>query len=211
MANWKLKKKKQEGWVVKNIRPDEFLQDPFLYYTDDEVEKYARSSGMRRAQEKIANRVIELLDLEPGSSLLDLGSGPGLTAEVYRDFGYEVTCLDLIPKMVEKAREKSFEAFSGDMKNVGELFNGRKFNGVVSVSALQWIKSKEDLKKLAQGIYSLLEKNSPLIIQFYPKSEQEMKENAKVFAQNGFEGEIKIDWPDIPKNRTIYLALKRKG
>lgn len=203
------KLKKNKGWVVKNDRPEEYLGDPNFYYTDDEVNKYARSGGMRRAQEKIAYRVLELLELKPGSSLLDIGSGPGYTSEIYRSEEYNVTCLDLIPKMIEKAKEKEFEAYVGDMRQIGEIFAGRKFDGVVSVSAIQWIKNKQEIQKVAQGIYSVLDKNKPLVIQFYPKSEQELKETASVFTRNGFHGEIITDWPDIPKNRTVYLVMKR--
>jgi cyclopropane fatty-acyl-phospholipid synthase-like methyltransferase len=201
--------KKDKGWIVKNDRPEEYLGNPYFYYTDEEVEKYARSGGMRRAQEKIAYRVLEFLDLKSGSSLLDIGSGPGYTAEVYRSEGYQVTCMDLIPKMVGKAREKEFEAYVGDMRNVQELFEGRKFNAVASVSALQWVKDKQEIQRVAQGIYSVLDKDGPLVIQFYPKSEQELKETARIFTQNGFHGDIVTDWPDVPKNRTTYLVMKR--
>lgn len=164
---------------------------------------------MKRAQERIAYRVLELLELEPKSSLLDIGSGPGYTSEVYRSEGYNVTCMDLIPAMVEKAKEKGFEAYVGDMRKIKEIFINRKFDGVTSVSALQWIKDKQELQKVAQGIYSILNRGAPLIIQFYPKSEQELKETANVFTQNGFNGQTIIDWPEIPKNRTTYLVMKR--
>lgn len=205
----KSKFKKDKGWTVKGNRPEEYLGDPSIYYTDEEVEKYARSGGMRRAQEKIAYRVLELLELEPGSSLLDIGSGSGYTADVYRSEGYEVTCMDLIPKMIDKAKEKEFEAYVGDMRDIENLFEGRKFEGVVSVSALQWIKDKQELQRVAQGIYSVLNKENPLVVQFYPKSEQELKETANIFTQNGFHGQTITDWPDIPKNRTTYLVMKR--
>jgi cyclopropane fatty-acyl-phospholipid synthase-like methyltransferase len=111
--------------------------------------------------------------------------------------------------MVEKAKEKGFDAYVGDMRNVGEIFDSRKFDGVVSVSALQWIKDKYQIQQVAQGIYSMLNKDGPLVIQFYPKSEQELKETARVFTQNGFHGDIVTDWPDVPKNRTTYLVMKR--
>lgn len=208
--NWSKKKlKKNGGWVVKNDRPEEYLGDPSLYYTDEEVERYARSGGMRRAQEKIAYRVLELLELESGKSLLDIGSGPGYTAEIYRSEGYNTICMDLISKMIDKSKEKGFEAYVGDMRDVGKLFRGRKFDGVVSVSALQWIKDKQEIERVAQGIYSVLNKDGPLVVQFYPKSEQELKETARVFSQNGFHGQIIIDWPEVPKNRTTYLVMKR--
>lgn len=205
----KRKFKKGKGWIVKSDRPEEYMGDPHFYYTDEEVEKYARSGGMRRAQEKIAYRILELLELESGCSLLDIGSGPGYTADVYRSEGYNVTCMDLIPKMVDKAKEKGFEAYVGDMRNVKKLFEGRKFDGIVSVSALQWIKDKQEIQGIAQGIHSLLDKGGPLVVQFYPKSEQELKETAKIFIRNGFHGGIIIDYPDIPKNRTTYLVMKR--
>src|SRR3990167_2496709 len=105
----KYKLKSSKGWVVKNQRPEEFLGDPKWYYTEDEVERYSRSSGMKKAQEKIAFRVLELLSIPEGSTLLDLGSGPGITAEVYRSEGFKVTCLDVIPKMLEKAEAKGLD------------------------------------------------------------------------------------------------------
>lgn len=75
-------KKIKKGWVVKNDRPEEYLKSPEIYYSDEEVEKYSRSGGMERAQQKIASRVLELLDLKNPSLILDLGSGPGFSAEV---------------------------------------------------------------------------------------------------------------------------------
>ena len=201
--------KKKYVWTIKNKRPEDYFEDPFLYYTDEEVERYARCTGIKKAQQRIAYRVLELLGLKPGSSLLDIGSGPGFTAEVYHSEGYKVTCVDLIPKMVEKAKEKGFEAYVGDMRNLSKIFEGRKFDGVVSVSALQWIKDNQEIKKVAQEIYSILGKDGSVVIQFYPKSEKELKEIANIFKKNGFSGHIIIDWPDIPKKRTVYLVMKR--
>jgi len=206
----KRKSKRKKGWVIKNVRPEEYLGDPYSYYTNEEVEKYGRSSAMKKAQEKIAYRVLELLELEEGASLLDVGSGPGYTATVYRAEGYMVTCVDLIPKMVEGAKKNEFEAYVGDMRKLEELFNDRKFDAVVSVSALQWIKDSKEIRKVAEGIHSVLHDDGRLVIQFYPKSEQELKDVARVFTRNGFYGEIITDWPDIPKNRTVYLVLKKR-
>lgn len=201
--------KKFSGWVIKNSRPEEFLGDPRIFYTDDEAEKYSRSSAMRKVQASIAFRVIELLGLPPGSTLLDLGSGPGLTAEVYSSEGYKVTCLDVIPKMLAKAKEKGFECVEGDMKNLAKLFPKRKFDAVVSASALQWLKNLEDIKELALGINHVLAKNSPCVIQFYPKSEQELNLIINLFRKNGFSVSSVIDNPGNPRKRTIFLVMKK--
>ena len=207
--NVKMKTKNFKGWAVKKDRPEEYLQSPVDYYTDDEVERYSRSGGMRRAQERIAYRVLELLGLKKGSSLLDLGSGPGYTAKIYTLEGYKVACLDLIPKMVEKAKEEGFESYLGDMKEIKKFFPKRKFDGVVSVSALQWIKDKEGIEKVALGIHFVLKKEGVCVIQFYPRSEGELNEVADIFCKKGFKGEIVTDWPEVPKNRTTYLVLKK--
>lgn len=201
--------KKERGWIIKNIRPEEYLENPKLYYTDEEVEKYSKSGGMKRAQEKIAYRILELLDLKEGSSILDLGSGPGYTANVYRYENYKVTCLDIIPKMVELAKENGFKTYLGDMKNIKEIFKNKKFDAIVSVSALQWIKNKDDITKISEGIYHLLKDNGKLAIQFYPKSEKELNEIYEIFKKTGFSGDKIIDWPNIPKNRTIFLSMKK--
>ncbi len=208
MASW-MKNKPKKGWTIKNSRPDEIVGNPLKYYTDEEVEKYARSSAMRRAQEKIANRILELLNLPENSSLLDIGCGPGFTTNVYKNANLKTTCLDVTPKMVEKAKANGFDAHLGDMRDIQKIFPNKKFDSVVSASALQWLKSKEDIEQVAKGIHSVLDKRSPMIIQFYPKSEQELKQTAKTFVDNGFEGEIIIDWPEIPKNKTFYLVMKK--
>lgn len=196
-------------WVVKSDRPEESLGDPKLYYTDEEVERYARSGGMRRAQEKVAFRILELLGLNSKSTLLDMGCGVGYTAEVYRAEGYEVVGLDVMPNMVSKAKEKGLEVHLGDMREVGKIFSGRKFDGVVSASALQWIKDKASLKSVAQGVYGVLKDRAPLVIQLYPRSEQELVETARVFTRNGFRGKIITDSPDNARKRTVYLVMKR--
>lgn len=200
--------KEEKGWTVKNVRPEETLGNPAFYYTDDEVEKYAHSGGMRRAQEKIAHRILELLGLE-GGKLLDIGCGPGYTANIYQTEGYEVVGLDIIPKMIEKAKANGFKAYIGDMRDLKQIFPNKRFGGIVSVSALQWLNDSNDLKKVAEGVFSVLEKGAPAVFQFYPKSEQEAKNVVRIFEQNGFHGEVIIDYPDVPKNRTVYLVMKR--
>ena len=87
---WHGKPEKNRGWKVKIDRPEEIYGNPEDYYTEEEIERYARSGGMRRAQQKIALRILQLLNIEEGSKLLDLGCGVGYTTEVYLNKGFEV-------------------------------------------------------------------------------------------------------------------------
>ena len=213
-SNKKGKRKKQEEggliyWNVKSERPEEYLQNPALYYTNEEVEKYARSSGMRNAQERIANRVIELLEREPGIRLLDVGCGPGYTAQVYLDNGYEVSGVDLMPNMVEKAKGRGIKAHIGDMRKLTSIFHNKKFDAIVSVSALQWIKRQEELAEVAKGMHSLLEEGGRIVIQFYPRSSEELMDVAKIFKKNGFSGKIVIDDEDNARKRICFIVMDR--
>jgi len=201
---------KRKKWKVKIERPEEVYGDPSSYYTEEEIERYARSGGMKRAQERIAHRILELLGLKKGSKLLDLGCGVGFTTEVYRKEGYEVIGLDILPKMLEKAKEKGLKVKEGDMRELPKLFEREEFDAVVSASALQWIKEREDIEKLVSGIRYVLKKGGKLVIQFYPKSQKELWRVARLFKKEGFEGEVVIDNPDNPRKRRIYLSMRVK-
>lgn len=200
--------KKEKKWVVKIDRPEEIYGNPSLYYTDEEIERYARSGGMRRAQEKLAYRIIELLDLED-AALLDLGCGVGYTTEVYKEEGYHVTGLDVLPKMLDKARAKGLNVIEGDIRDLRELSKEKQYDAVVSASALQWLKEKQDLSKTASGINYVLKDKGKLVIQFYPKSQEELENTAKIFTREGFEGDIVVDNPDNPIKRTIFLVMNK--
>jgi len=195
-----------KAWKVKIERPEEILGKPELFYTDEEVEKYAKSGSMRRAQQKIAYRILQILKVNPPASILDLGCGVGYTAEVYLKEGFDVTGLDILPNMLSKAKQKQIKVVQEDMRNLKAFFKNEKFDFVVSASALQWIKNKEDLKKVADGIKYILKEHGKVVIQFYPYSEEEMIQIAKIFKKAGFKTEIIIDSPENPKKRTIFLV-----
>lgn len=199
---------KERGWHVKIDRPEELYLDPSMYYTDAEIEKYARSGGMRRAQEKIAHRIMELLQ-EEGIKLLDLGCGVGYTTDEYKKAGYEVVGLDILPRMLEKARERGLNVVEGNMIDLPNLFNKKDFDAIVSASALQWLKAREDLTKVASGANYVLKDNGKLVIQFYPKSQEELMNTARIFKKQGFGGEVITDNPENPKKRTIYLSMRK--
>ena len=198
-------------WIVKTIRPEEKYLDPSVYFNNEEVEKYARSSGMRNAQQHIAQRILDLICLDRSNErhLLDLGCGVGYTTEFYKGKGYNVTGLDVLPKMLEHAKSKGLTVFQGDMRDLQELFEKEKFDGVVSASALQWLTQEEDLKKVAYGINYVLKKQGKGVIQFYPKSEQALNEVQKTFKKRGLFTEIVIDNPENPKKRVNYLVMHK--
>ncbi|MFC1685821.1 class I SAM-dependent methyltransferase [Nanoarchaeota archaeon] len=202
------KNAKEKGWKVSIDRPEEIYVEPSKYYTDEEVKKYILSGGMKRTQEKIAYRILELAKLK-GGKVLDMGCGIGYTASVYEREGFSVVGLDVLPKMLEEARKKGLRVVEGDMRDVSDMFGEGSFDAIFSVSALQWLKEKKDLEKVAFGIRKVLKAGGKLVIQFYPKTEEEMMMTAKIFKKAGFEGQIIIDNPKNPMKRVIFLVMDK--
>lgn len=199
-------------WEIRLQRPEEIYSNPLRYFNPEEVVKYARSSGMRNAQRDIANRILDLLSIDPGSSnkeILDIGCGVGYTMEIYQSRGYRVSGLDLSQDMLEYAKREGFDVVCGDMRDLGALFKPEQFVGVLSASALQWLKEKSDIIKTAKGINYVLESGGRSVIQFYPRSEEELRLVGKIFKREGFEIEIITDNPDNPRKRINYLVLQK--
>lgn len=201
------KEYQETGWKVKGERPEEIYKKPEVFYNEDEIKKYSLSGAMQRAQEKIAFRVIELLAIKKGK-ILDLGCGVGYTTLVYKENGFDVIGLDILEKMLKIAKEKGLKVKKGDIRELKSLFKEKEFDAVVSASAFQWLTDDNEIKEAAEGINYILKKNGKLIIQFYPRTENELMKAAHIFKEHGFEGQIIIDNPET-KKRTIYLVLKK--
>lgn len=205
----KKNKSKNYNWVVSSERPEEIYCHPSLYYTEEEIKKYSNSRSMRKAQEKIAYRILEILDLEPGAKLLDLGCGVGYTASIYKSEGYNVVGLDILPNMIGKALERGLDVKECDIRDLPKVFSQNCFDGVVSASAFQWLKEGSDIAKSASGIKYVLKSKGKVVMQFYPKSMENLLKTAKIFKKEGFACEIIIDNPNNPKKRTVYLVMNK--
>lgn len=199
-------------WQVKTIRPEEIYQTPLEYFDELEVKKYASSSRMKNAQRDIAQRILELLEdssQTQNAQMLDLGCGVGYTTEFYVERGNPTTGLDINPKMLEYASAKGLKVVLGDIRDIPQLFKPNSFAYVVSASALQWITTLEDFKKIANGINYVLESKGRGVIQFYPKSEEILENFNRIFSKNGFLTETIVDSPNNPKKRMCYLILTK--
>jgi 18S rRNA (guanine1575-N7)-methyltransferase len=201
---------RKKGWVVSSERPEDIHKEPSEFYTAEEIEKYAKSGAMRRAQQRIAHRIIELLNLPAGSKILDIGCGIGYTTAFYKMYGYDVTGLDILPKMVKLAKKRGLNVVLGDMRGLQQHFKTSQFDAVVSASALQWLKTREDVITVASGANHVLKPGGKVVIQFYPRSEDSMIAIAKLFRKQGFVGDIVIDQPDNAKKRTVYIVMEKR-
>ena len=205
---------KDFNFKVKRKRPEELYSNVFEYFNHENVVKYAKSKSLMRIQEKIVIRALELLDLqERRSFILDAGSGPGFAAIYLNEIGMKTIALDLIKDFLTYYDLRDLNPIVADMCYLP--FKPETFDGIISISALQWVirdldkqSTKRNIINLAKTCYLILKPHSKAIFQFYPKNHQIMKTLGNIFINNtSFKGHYVIDNPEIPKKRKMYLTL----
>ncbi len=199
---------------VKKKRPEDIYADVRDYYKKDRLLDYAYSKSMIRIQEKITKRVLELLNFENNNKLiLDAGCGPGFASSYLHHHGFKLVSLDLISDFLNVYDITEINPICGDMSFLP--FKPNTFDGIISISALQWIYrehrkklDKQRLIELVKSFYLVLKRNGIIIFQFYPKSTTILEEIGNIFVKHApFEGGYIIDNQNNPKKRKIFIKL----
>ena len=197
----------------------EGTKPPELFYDSVEARKYTQSSRIINIQAEITERAIELLDLPPGrpSYILDVGCGSGLSGEALEEAGHYWLGCDISKDMLEVATER--ESDTGDVINAdmgqGLPFRPASFDGVVSISALQWLcyssSSDQDpklrLNRFFSSLYTLLKRDARAVMQFYPENPEQAVLIVQAASKVGFAGGLVIDYPNSSKAKKFYLCL----
>ena len=197
----------------------EGTKPPELFYDGVEARKYTQSSRIINIQAEITERAIELLDLPPGrpSYILDIGCGSGLSGEALEEAGHYWLGCDISKDMLEVATER--ESDTGDVINAdmgqGLPFRPASFDGVVSISALQWLcyssSSDQDpklrLNRFFSSLYTLLKRDARAVMQFYPENPEQAVLIVQAASKVGFAGGLVIDYPNSSKAKKFYLCL----
>ncbi len=193
---------------VKGERPEDFFESEEFY---ENALKHGKSSAIKRIQEKITLRAVELLLPLLESRILDVGCGSGFSMRILQELGFEgVLGVDSSKGMVELALKNGFQAQVASMESLP--FEKNSFDVIISISALQWISG--DLKKLknaSREFYRVLDKRGIAAIQFYPKSSDELKVVAEEFNSAGFQVRIVIDNENNARKRKVFLMLRKVG
>ena len=199
--------KRQSEWKSFHVRPED-EKSAVDYYDASEAERYSRSNAMHKIQEQLALRAVELAKFPIGSKIVDAGCGAGFSSIILREIGYEVFPFDLIPTFVEKCREGGFDAKVGDIRKFP--FKD-KFDGVVSISVLQWVSAAGmgEVAKVASEFWNHLKKGGKAVVQFYPRSEAEAMQCAKTFREKGFSVKLVTDNPSNSRKRKVFILLEK--
>jgi len=82
--------------------------------------------------EPIVRRLVELAEVRSGSRVLDLATGTGAAARIAAAAGAEVTGVDISPRMIEIARQRSPAGLRFEAADAAELpFNAGAFSAVI--------------------------------------------------------------------------------
>jgi ubiquinone/menaquinone biosynthesis C-methylase UbiE len=105
----------------------------------DIAARYRQTSSLQRSA---AERLFDLLDLQPGEAVLDLGCGTGhITAEIHARTGGLTVGVDPSPQMIAEARRgdgSSVGALEFVVAGAEDLCLPGRFDAIFCNSALQW-------------------------------------------------------------------------
>jgi 18S rRNA (guanine1575-N7)-methyltransferase len=211
------RKRESCEFFIRKERPEEIAGDPLQFYTQEEVQDYAQSKSMMRIQEKITQRILSIAQISPPAQILDLGMGCGFSTSAMFLRGYRTVGLDLSILFLRYLPIPELNPVHADMRQIP--FAPASFDAIVSVSAIQWllaeknvIRRSNQLQYLATTTAELLRPGGKIILQFYPKSDDIMKELGAIFADIGkYNGTFIVDNLDSPKKRKIYLYCERNS
>lgn len=204
-----VKKVKKTGWKVKHPkRPEELHSKPEEFYSAPEAGRFSNSNSMKRIQRELTMKAASMILFPLTARILDAGCGAGFTLQTLKQLGYkQLVGVDASESMAREAQKKGFAVTHGDMRHLP--FPKESFEGLISISALQWIPEKE-MNLVAKSFYKILKPFGKAVIQFYPKSEEELMSIGKTFKQAGFHVILRIENEDNAKKRRVFLLLEKQ-
>ncbi|ANQ08809.1 Uncharacterized protein PCOAH_00029390 [Plasmodium coatneyi] len=200
------------------VRP-EYSSPPDIFYNEDEAKKYVRNSRIRDIQSQMTERALELLVLpESPCLLLDIGCGSGISGMTLNESDHFWIGIDISIHMI-KAGLQNEAHHGGDMilADMGKLmrFQPCIFDGVVSISALQWLcnwDKKDESPKVRistffKWLYNCMKRGARAVFQFYPDSAEQIETLTSFAMKAGFGGGVVVDFPNSAKSKKYYLCL----
>jgi len=117
----------------------------------------------RKADIRLTKKVIELLDMEPNSTLLDVGAGTGNYSISMLNMGYNVIALEPEKKMIEQCSDNRIKWINSSVDHIPLPNNS--IDGAIIVNAIHHFK---DIKGAFQELKRVAGKGPIVIITFDP-------------------------------------------
>lgn len=195
---------------------------PEIFYGEEEARKYTSNTRMMEIQQQLSERAVELLALPADTPclVLDVGCGSGLSGDCLTEQGHAWIGVDISPAMLDVAvdREVEGDVLLADM-GTGLSFRPGTFDGVISISALQWLGNADRahhsppkrLYKFFSSLYACMSRGTRAVFQLYPESGDQLEMITAQAMRAGFTGGLVIDYPNSTKAKKIFLTLFAGG
>lgn len=177
-------------------------KNPILFYSYNEAKKYNLSGAFKRIQKIMTLDALEIINFKTNSKILDLGCGTGFSTKILVDKGLKVIGVDISKNMLSFAKKKNLNVIKSNMTSLP--FKDKSFDGLISISAIQWLKSSE-YNQVLKEINRVIKDKA--IIQFYPKNQIEFDYFIKL-AKKYFKIEIYEMGEGNKKKK--YISLYKK-
>ena len=200
-------------------------------YLGSNAEIYDSEKWMERNQKRTTLQCIQyLIDKKLGYFqeekpflVLDLGCGTGFSCEILLNYGYRVIGIEILKDMINLALPKKRAMMNNNIELILADINytplkPNSINHILSVSAYNFItqdrKSLDAKRKVmnntAKYLNKLLKENGRIVIEFYPKNDEELTAFKSSFINNGFDGFIVKKNPNQKSGQTFLLLKKIK-
>ena len=152
------------------------------------------------------NSVMELIDADENSTVLDLGCGNGALTKALQEKGYLVKGMDASKELLDVARKNypTIEFMQGDAIN---FTLSEPVDVVFSNAVFHWI-NQEQQQDMLKCVYNVLKKNGQFVFEFggYGNNQRIHSVLSTIFSEYGYCYEVPFYFPTISE----YAALLEK-
>jgi len=127
----------------------------------DRAKEYAK---FRKADERLVQRIIDLMRLPVGSTIAEIGAGTGNYSKGLKKHGFNVYAVEPCLEMCNQCQEKGINWIYSYAHNIN--LSSSSVDGVVVINAIHHF---EKLEESLKEIYRIIHKGPLLIITFDPE------------------------------------------
>ena len=168
---------------------------------------------------RFINNLLNFLELEPNSNLLDLACGKGRHSVTLNEAGFNVTGADLSANSINEAKSHENEKLSFIVHDMRKPIEGAKFNTVFNLfTSFGYFDTVDENTQVLECIYSMLMDQGLLIIDFMNaskvintlvKQEQKVIDGIQFDIKRTFDGRHIYKYIDVVEEENELHFMER--
>lgn len=152
---------------------------------------------------KYGNSMIDMIDADEGSTVLDLGCGNGALTKALQDKGFMVKGIDASHELLEIAR-KNYPNIEFIQADAADFSVEKPVDAVFSNAVFHWI-DKDRQSDMLKCVYKALKENGQFVFEFGGHGNNKLIHDAlsEIFTEHGYRYQMPFYFPTIGE----YSAL----